>query len=138
MRKRVRPDSRIPEVNLVPMMDVLMTVLIFFVIISMSMSGIAINGVTLPQSVENADEADSDAAENLPLVMGLDSQSTLSVEGEPIEIEALPVVVRDYFQANPEGSILLKADRALPYENIADLLVQLRRVGGKRVSLAVE
>ena len=119
-------------------MDVLMTVLIFFVIISMSMSGIAINGVTLPQSVENADEADSDAAENLPLVMGLDSQSTLSVEGEPIEIEALPVVVRDYFQANPEGSILLKADRALPYENIADLLVQLRRVGGKRVSLAVE
>ena len=119
-------------------MDVLMTVLIFFVIISMSMSGIAINGVTLPQSVENADKSESDTAENSPLVMGLDSQSTLTVEGEPIEIEALPAVVQDYFQANPDGSILLKADRALPYENIADLLAQLRQVGGKRVSLAVE
>lgn len=137
MRKRARPDSRIPEVNLVPMMDVLMTVLIFFVIISMGMTGVAINGVTLPQSVENADEAGS-AQESPPLVMGLDSQSTLTIEGEPIEVDALPTIVGEYFQENPEGSILLKADRALPYDNIADLLTQLRKVGGQRVSLAVE
>lgn len=137
MRKRARPNSRIPEVNLVPMMDVLMTVLIFFVIISMGASGIAINGVTLPQSVENADEASS-AAETPPLTMGLDAQSVLTIEGDPIAANDLPQIVQTYFQENPDGSILLKADRALPYDNIADLLAQLREIGGKRVSLAVE
>lgn len=138
MRKRVRPNSRIPEVNLVPMMDVLMTVLIFFVIISMGMTGVAINGVTLPQSVENADEANGSEAENPPLVMGLNSQSTLTIEGEPVDVADLAPIIQAYFQDNPNGSILLKADRALPYDNIADLLAQLRAIGGKRVSLAVE
>ncbi|MBE9069935.1 biopolymer transporter ExbD, partial [Leptolyngbya cf. ectocarpi LEGE 11479] len=42
--------SGIPEVNLVPMMDVLMTVLTFFVIISMELSGVQIFGVSLPQA----------------------------------------------------------------------------------------
>lgn len=137
MRKRPRPSSRIPEVNLVPMMDVLMTVLIFFVIISMGMTGVAINGVTLPQSVENADEAATEE-EAPPLTMGLDAQSNLIVEGETVSVEAIAPIIESYFQENPNGSILLKADRALPYDNIADLLTQLRKVGGKRVSLAVE
>ena len=138
MRKRPRPSSRIPEVNLVPMMDVLMSVLIFFVIISMSMTGVAINGVTLPTAVNNADESAGSEKESLPLTMGLDSQSTLTIEGETIEVDSLAPIVQSYFQANPDGSILLKADRELPYDDIADLLTQLRQVGGKRVSLAVE
>lgn len=138
MRKRPQPSSRIPEVNLVPMMDVLMTVLIFFVVITMGANGIAINGVTLPQSVENANEVGGDAEEVPPLVIGLDEKSTLTVESEAIELDALPATVNQYFQANPEGSILLKADRALPYDNIADLLAKLREAGGRRVSLAVE
>ena len=138
MRRRPRPNSRIPEVNLVPMMDVLMTVLIFFVIISMGMTGVAINGVTLPQSVDNADEAAEAAEADPPLIMGLDDQTTLTVEGEAIEVNELPSIIRNYFQDNPNGSILLKADRALPYDSIADLLSQLRQAGGKRVSLAVE
>lgn len=138
MRKRPRPSSQIPEVNLVPMMDVLMSVLIFFVIISMSLTGIAINGVTLPTSVDNADESARNEEKSPPLTMGLDSQSTLTIEGETVDIEALAPVIQSYFQQNPDGSILLKADRKLPYDNIADLLTQLRKVGGKRVSLAVE
>ena len=55
-RRSQRFQSKIPQVNLVPMMDVLMTVLVFFVIISMSLSGIKIFGVSLPQSVTGADE----------------------------------------------------------------------------------
>lgn len=138
MRKRPRPSSQIPEVNLVPMMDVLMSVLIFFVVISMSMTGVAINGVILPTSVDNADESASGEKESPPLTMGLDSQSTLTIEGKTTEVDSLAPIVQSYFQENPDGSILLKADRELPYDNIADLLTQLRQVGGKRVSLAVE
>ena len=120
------------------MMDVLMTVLIFFVIISMGMTGVAINGVTLPQSIDNADAPTGADEADPPLVMGLDAQSTLTVEGESIEVTELPAIIQRYFQDNPDGSILLQADRALAYDGIADLLTQLRKAGGKRVSLAVE
>ncbi len=139
MRTRRRPNSRIPEVNLVPMMDVLMTVLIFFVIISMSLTGVQINGVTLPKSVNSPDEETVDNTDQVrPLTIGLTADSTLILEGEAIDLRELTPAVQAYFAENPNGSMLLKADRNLPYNDIANLLNELRKVGGQRVSLAVE
>ncbi|MGB3789578.1 MAG: biopolymer transporter ExbD [Phormidesmis sp.] len=139
MRTRRRPPSRIPEVNLVPMMDVLMTVLIFFVVISMGLTGVQINGVTLPRSVTNTNEAIADSAdESKPFVIGLTAQKELILDGETIQVRNLGPRLKTYFQENPDGSIMLKADRTLPYDDIATLLDELRGVGGRRVSLAVE
>lgn len=137
MRTRHRRPSRIPEVNLVPMMDVLMTVLIFFVVISMGLTGVQINGVLLPRSVDGADEAITDQ-EAEPLVIGLTNQRELILDGETTTLRALSPQIGAYFQENPDGSIMLKADRALPYDDIAGLLSELRKIGGRRVSLAVE
>lgn len=139
MRTRRPRSTRIPEVNLVPMMDVLMTVLIFFVVISMGLTGIQINGVTLPQSVDGADETVTDNTQaDKPLVIGLTEDKELRLEGEDIDLTALAPVIKTYFAENPKGSLMLKADRALPYDDIADLLSDLRKIGGRRVSLAVE
>ncbi len=46
-----KSSSQVPEINLVPMMDVLMTILTFFIIISMTLSSQqrALN-VTLPST----------------------------------------------------------------------------------------
>ncbi len=139
MRTRHRRPSRIPEVNLVPMMDVLMTVLIFFVVISMGLTGVQINGVVLPRSVDGADQKIVDGSEEAePLVIGLNDQRELILDGEKTELGALSPRIRAYFQENPDGSLMLKADRALPYDDIAALLSELRKIGGRRVSLAVE
>jgi biopolymer transport protein ExbD len=140
MRPRRRPPSRIPEINLVPMMDVLMTVLIFFVIISMGLTGVQINGVTLPSSsVEgNSNSPLEKPVEPNPFVIGLTPDKTLIFEGKPTSLQALAPPVEAYFKANPEGSLMLKADRTLLYEDIAIALSELRGIGGRRVSLAVE
>lgn len=139
MRTRRRRPSRIPEVNLVPMMDVLMTVLIFFVIISMGLTGVQINGVTLPRSVSNTDEQiTNNTDEAKPFVIGLTAQKELILDGETIQLRNLSPRLKTYFQENPNGSIMLKADRTLPYDDIANLLDELRGIGGRQVSLAVE
>jgi biopolymer transport protein ExbD len=139
MRTRHRRPSRIPEVNLVPMMDVLMTVLIFFVVISMGLTGVQINGVILPRSVSNTDEQITDNTdETKPFVIGLTAQRELILDGETIQLRNLSPRLKTYFQENPNGSIMLKADRTLPYDDIANLLDELRGIGGRQVSLAVE
>ena len=138
MRTRRPRSSRIPEVNLVPMMDVLMTVLIFFVVISMGLTGVQINGVTLPQSVDGADENITETKEDEPLIIGLTADKDLKLDGEITDLKALAPVIKTYFTENPDGSLMLKADRALPYDDIATLLAELRSIGGRRVSLAVE
>lgn len=129
-------SSGVPEVNLVPMMDVLMTVLTFFVIISMELSGVQIFGVSLPQAVSGVDEEVVEETE--PLVIGLREDGQTIYEDEPLTIPALAPIIQSYFAENPDGFVMLKADRTLPYADVAKLLADLRGIGGKRVSLAVE
>lgn len=113
-----------------------MTVLTFFVIISMSLSGIQIFGVDLPSEVSGTDDELVDKAD--PLVLGLTSEGQMLLENEPTDLQALAEVIRTYFSENPDGTLMLKADRSLPYSDVSKMLADLRSIGGKRVSLAVE
>ncbi|MDA0269163.1 MAG: biopolymer transporter ExbD [Cyanobacteria bacterium] len=138
-RRRRTPSSQIPEVNLVPMMDVLMTVLTFFIIISMTLTGQQLLGVNLPQSVEGAiPQNEAEAAPEETLIVGLDSDGVILLEDKAITFIQLTRRIQEYFASNPEGKVILKADRELSYREVAQFLTQLRDIGGNRVSLAVE
>jgi biopolymer transport protein ExbD len=137
--KRSMRDSQVPEVNLVPMMDVLMTVLTFFIIISMTLTGQQIANVRLPQDVSGADEeVGEDVSQVEALVVGLDNDGNLVLDGETVTFNQLAQRTRRYFTDNPEGKLILKADRDLTYAEVSTLLTDLREIGGNRVSLAVE
>jgi biopolymer transport protein ExbD len=138
-RRRRQVNAQIPEVNLVPMMDVLMTVLTFFIIISMSLTGQQLVNVRLPQSVPGDDaREETQAAQVDALVVGLDRDGNLVLDNETLSFSQLSQRVRDYFAQNPSGKLVLKADRELTYSQVAGLLTDLRAIGGNRVSLAVE
>lgn len=139
LRRRRQLNSQIPEVNLVPMMDVLMTVLTFFIIISMSLTGQQLLNVRLPQSVEGDGAVEeTQIAQVDALVVGLDRDGRMILDNEPVTFNQLSPQVRSYFAQNPNGKLVLKADRELTYSEVASLLTDLRAIGGNRVSLAVE
>ncbi|NJO72484.1 MAG: biopolymer transporter ExbD [Leptolyngbyaceae cyanobacterium RM1_406_9] len=135
MAKRQRRGSQLPQVNLVPMMDVLMTVLTFFIIISMTLTGQQVMNVSLPSAAEGVTEGAGDVD---PFIVGLNPQNQILVENQPISNSQLVEQVQAYLSANPEGVVLVKADRELVYEDVAELLETLRDIGGDRVSLAIE
>lgn len=138
MRSRRNTGSKVPEVNLVPMMDVLMTVLTFFIIISMTLTGRQLIGIDIPDAVPGADEPEEAVAEIEALIIGLDRDGEILFEDQKIQFRQLTDRIRTYFSEQPEGKIVLKADRELPYSEVANFLTDLRDVGGNRVSLAVE
>ncbi|MFQ4139192.1 ExbD/TolR family protein [Nodosilinea sp. PGN35] len=139
MRSRRRQvNSQIPEVNLVPMMDVLMTVLTFFIIISMSLTGQQILNLRLPQSVAGEDGLENQVVAIDTLVVGLNRDGQLVLDNEVTTFPQVSQRVRAYFAQNPDGKLVVKADRDLTYSEVAGLLTDLRAIGGNRVSLAVE
>lgn len=138
-RRRRQVNSQIPEVNLVPMMDVLMTVLTFFIIISMSLTGQQLLNVRLPQSVAGDEASEQPQVMEIDaLVVGLDKDGNMVLDNEIITFTQLSQRVRAYFADNPGGKLVLKADRELTYSEVSGLLTDLRAIGGNRVSLAVE
>ena len=66
--KHQQSHSQLPEVNLVPLLDVLMSVLTFFIITSMTLTGRNIANVNLPGTGTGYEEK----KEENPLVIGLD------------------------------------------------------------------
>lgn len=134
--KSQRSNQELPEVNLVPMMDVLMVVLTFFIIVSMTLTGQQIANVQIPQT-DGAGVKKSN--EDKPaLAIGLTADNEIVFEDEPIDATQLATAMQEFLIENPEGVVLLKADRELDYSEVVQLLKTMRDIGGDRVSLAIE
>lgn len=134
--RRRHKASELPEINLVPMMDVLMTILTFFIIISMSLTGQQLLGINLPQSTTKSGEEKE--APKQKLVVGLSDKGQAFIGKQNITQDALAKQVGDFLTQNPEGVVMLKADRRLNFKEVADLLKTLRDIGGDRVLLGIE
>lgn len=132
--KSQQKKSEMPEVNLVPMMDVLMTILTFFIIVAMTLTTQQTVNVTLPSTSAGAVETkDPD-----PLIVGLNLQNEILLEDKPVASSELGQKIQSYLAQNPKGVVMLKADSKIPYEQVVKLLGTMRDMGGDRVSLAIE
>jgi biopolymer transport protein ExbD len=134
--KSRQQHSQIPEVNLVPMMDVVMTILTFFIIVSMTLTGqqSAVN-IALPSA--NKGTSPQDISKE-PLIVGLDGQRQLILGDKPVTEAELDQQMLSYLSKNPQGAVVLKADKNLAYEQVVQVLGKMRDIGGDRVSLAIE
>lgn len=133
MRVRKNLISEVNDVDLVPMMDVLMSILTFFIIISMTLTGQQVANVKLPTAELGKQDAALDA-----MIVGLTPEGQILVNNQALRMEQLADQMVRYFEKNPNGTILLKADRSLSYEKVVEILAVMREIGGDRVSLGIE
>ncbi|NJK30005.1 MAG: biopolymer transporter ExbD [Acaryochloris sp. RU_4_1] len=131
-------SSQIPDVNLVPLIDVLMSVLTFFIIISMTFTGQQILQIQLPTSSTPLRAKGQKSPQVNPLVVGLTLQGKIILDNQPANLEQLAARIQTYLINNPQGKIILSADRQLPYAKISILLKQMGNMGGDRVSLLLQ
>ena len=132
MRFRRQLNSS-PEVNLVPMMDVLMSVLTFFIITSMTLTGQRLGNITLPGAGGAVETDETD-----PLIVGLTKSGEILIADQTLTEAELTEQMQSYLSANPSGTIIVKADRELVYQEVSQLLQKMAQIGGERVSLAIE
>lgn len=133
--KSQQKNSQMPEVNLIPMMDVILTVLTFFIIISMTLTGQQQSvDITLPST----DAGASTLPVPDPLVVGLNQQGQVLLNNQPVGDAQLSQQMQTYLVQNSKGAVILKADRKLPYEQVIQVLGKMRDIGGDRVSLAID
>jgi biopolymer transport protein ExbD len=135
MKNRRQQGSQMPDLNLVPLMDVIMTILIYFIIVSMTLTNFQGVNVQLPG---RGGSASNSSIPTDPLVVGLNLQGQILIKNAVVSPEELDQAVTQYLSEKPKGVVILKADQAVPYAGVVKLLSALQRLGGDRVSLAVE
>lgn len=120
-------------------MDVMMSVLTFFIITSMSFTGQRLGNIDLPGlpgTQTGAGEQTGQVAQSLAI--GLNRQGEILLDNQVITVDQLAEKMRSFLAQNPQGTVVLKADRELPYEQVTKLLKEMSKIGGSRVSLAIE
>jgi len=135
MRFKSQQKSRALEVNLVPMLDVLMTVLTFFIVVSMTLTVEKGVEIELPNSADTAAPA-TEAPQ--PLVVKLSPQGQVAINDKPTGKEQVAAQLQTYLKSNPKGFVVLQADPQMPYDQVIRTLGDLKDIGGDRVSLAIE
>ncbi len=129
--------GKIPEINLIPMLNVMMGVLAFFVIIAATLS--AEKGVDIALT-GGKNQPSPPANEVLPdpLLVEIKPPDQILVNTKSANREQVLATIKSYLQANPKGVVLLKADRKMQYDRVVSLLGDMQSAGGERVSLALE
>jgi len=126
--------DEMPEVNLVPMMDVLMVILTFFIIISMTLTGQQAADIKLPKAEVGVNRD----FPTKPMVVALNGEKQIRVDNQLVSQDELAERIVNYLSNNSTGIVMLKADKSLSYEQVLDVLSVMRDVGGDKVSLAID
>jgi biopolymer transport protein ExbD len=135
MRFRDRHQtSQLPEIELTPMLNVMMGILAFFVMITMNLTAQQSVDIQLPN---RADTAPQTAAPD-PMIVKLTQQGQILLNDQPALRSQLAPQMQQYLGSTREGFVILTADRQIPYEQVVQLLGEMREIGGDRVSLALD
>lgn len=135
--KSQRSQSQLPEVNLIPMLNVMMGILAFFVMITMSLTSSRSVDLQLPNNAQAAPPSDPQEQPD-PLIVAMAADGQLMIREQAIAPETVELHMQAYLNDSPNGMIYLLPDRQLPYEQVVQFLGTMKGLGGDRVSLAVE
>lgn len=130
MRAEDDADGSITGINITPLVDVVLVVLIIFMATAPMIARRAIR-VEVPR-VAKSDRSATDA-----LAVALDANSKLTLSGKPTTLEDLKKVLSAATAAKPDQPVTLSADKTLPYGDVAELLDAVRSAGVKKVGLEV-
>jgi biopolymer transport protein TolR len=120
----------IREINLVPLIDVLLVVLFFYMIISPMMSrGLDVN---LPKSEANTVKPEE------RIVLTVTRNQELFVEEERVNISRLRGVLDSIRKTKPQINVYLRADKDAPYGAVVQVMDIVKRAGIDRLGMVTE
>ena len=130
MRIPDEPES-IPQINIVPLIDVTFAILTFFIVSSLSLSKSEGLPVNLPKA-STSQVQDSPAK----ITVTIDAQGKFMVDKKLVNLEQIESTVRQVMGSNPSALIVLNADKSVYHGNVVEVMDRLRRIKGAKLGIA--
>ncbi|HEX7849916.1 MAG TPA: protein TolR [Sphingomonas sp.] len=120
------------DINVTPLVDVMLVLLIIFMVTAPLMTaGVPVN---LPDSRAKALDQDQK-----PVDIAVDRDGAIHIGDDAVTIEELPdrlsVIASERRQGDKPPQVFLRADKALDYGRVMEVMGELNRAGLNRVAL---
>lgn len=127
-----RREQSTPDINVTPLVDVVLVLLIIFMVIAPALEHgerVELPGVLQPDKNQKS-KLD-------PVTVTVAQSGKIYIEKEPVEASALSARLAAIHDAEPERRVVLKGDGAVDYQKVRDLFTTVQNAGFSGVSLMV-
>src|SRR5215831_9740210 len=118
-----RIGTSLAEINIIPLVDVVLVLLIFMLTAPMMYRGIDVN---LPKA------ASRPTAVEERMILTVTKDRTLYLNDKPVSLTTLDTQLRDTFKSRTDKTLYLKADAGLAYGTVVETMDRVRRAGIER------
>ena len=132
MRLRDRRAFDKPEVMIIPMIDIMFFLLVFFIMSTLYMVNLKTVDVNLPKAQTAQTQL------HVTYLVTVRKDGSLWLEDQPIDEATLLRRARAESQNNPRFAVVVRADGDMNYSGVMELVVTFRIVGITRFGLAAE
>lgn len=125
-----RGSHIVRDINIVPLIDLVLTVLFFYMIVSPMMSrGLDVN---LPRSEANTIKSED------RVVITVTRDQAVFVEKERVAAGKLGGILASLKKSKPKINVYLRADKDAPYGAVVEVMDAVKRAGIDRLGMVTE
>ena len=130
-RRRGRRRGALSEINVTPLVDVMLVLLIIFMV-SAPLLNVGVP-VDLPKT-----DASATPEEEKPVAVTIAADGALHLQDEATTLDGLVPALRALPAATPEKPVFVRADGRAPYEVVAKVMARLSTSGFSRLNLLTD
>ena len=124
-------DDVLAEINVVPLVDVILVVLIIFMVTAPMIMKPSIN-VNLPKA------ASGEATTPSKLNITISSDGKLNLDGKSVEDSEVQAAALEEVKKNPDIQAIIAADKDVPHGRVVSVLDVVKRAGVKKFAISID
>ena len=125
-----KPKTYVAEINVTPLVDVMLVLLIIFMVSApMMKEGMKVD---LPEAEAR------DLGESQDLVITIGNDKTVDINGSPVELGRLEMVLSQIKEQRNVEAVYLQADKSIPYGFVVQVMSVIRMSGLTKIGLVTQ
>ena len=121
-----------PRIEIIPMIDIMMFLLVFFIVITLRM----INGTGIQLDLPSSKTTQE--LKPTQITVGVQKDGTMYVDGKPYSAEGLKALLENAKKNSDKLAVILAGDKELTYQNTLKVMDVARSAGISQVGLAAK
>lgn len=121
-----------PSFMIIPMIDIIFFLLVFFMMNSLQTTTQRALAVQLPQA------ARAEVSSQVPVIITIDSAGRIALDAKFISLEDASRQLQARIAANPQLAVILQADKATSHGQVVAVMDMLKSTGVKKLGIAAD
>ncbi len=132
MRQWQQTQRKKARIEIIPMIDVMMFLLVFFVLISVNV--IPALGVKTQQP--SSSQAQPLKTKDVQVIVTLSKENVIQVDGQNVDLSELVRAIRQKANGSDQISIIVNSDKGAEVQTLIDVMDEVKKSGLGKISLA--